>query len=118
MPKWPRLILHALEDEIVPYADDAQYVKEQCARGADISFVTFPIAEHISAELLSLPTALVWLGQAFAGKTPKVICGTSLPNITTILDPNANAVLGKSTADQIRGLQGKRSPLGTTINFF
>ena len=50
VPTYPRLLYHSLLDEIVPYADEAKYVQESCARGANIQFQTFPIAEHITGQ--------------------------------------------------------------------
>lgn len=38
VPKFPRFMWHALEDEIVPFQPAQQYVNEQCAKGANIDW--------------------------------------------------------------------------------
>lgn len=38
VPKFPRFIWHALEDEIVPFIPAQKYVQEQCAKGANINW--------------------------------------------------------------------------------
>lgn len=50
VPKYPRLEYHSLADEIVPYADEAKYVQESCALGANIQFQTFVGTEHITGQ--------------------------------------------------------------------
>jgi hypothetical protein len=52
VPKFPRLQWHGLEDEIVPFDDEQEFVNQQCAHGANIQFQIFPVAEHIVAEIL------------------------------------------------------------------
>ena len=116
VPRYPRLLLHALEDEIVPYLNAAQYVTEQCAAGADIAFVTFPIAEHLSAQVFSLPFALDFLKKVLDGKAPKTICGTPLPDLFGIFSPKADQVLDPASVAQLRNLNGTRTPIGTTYD--
>lgn len=116
VPNFPRMIYHGLLDEIVPYADEVKYIKEQCQHGADIQFQTIPVAEHIVGEVLGLPGAVHFLGQVFDGKVPPVLCGTSLPDFITLLDPRANDVLGQDTVKSLLGLNGTKSALGETIN--
>ncbi|KAJ1036728.1 hypothetical protein NDA14_007649 [Ustilago hordei] len=103
----PRFIWHAALDEIVPYAPAAQYVKEQCDKGAQIHFETYPIAEHISAEFFGLVPALWFLSQAYAGKAAKTVCGTSIPAIPGFTVPSAEEVLGADLAKQLKGLSAK-----------
>lgn len=118
VPKFPLLQFHALLDEIVPYQDHADYVKEQCAGGANIQFQTLPIAEHITGELLGIPGSIIFLKQAFEGQTPKVICGTGLPDFSGMLfTSQADEVMGKQAADSIRALNGTKSVFGEVIKF-
>ncbi|MCO5599620.1 hypothetical protein L7F22_053726 [Adiantum nelumboides] len=41
VPTYPRLVLHSLLDEIIPYNDTKVYVQEQCDAGADIVRLRF-----------------------------------------------------------------------------
>lgn len=113
VPKFPRFLWHAVPDEIVPYAPAAAYVKEQCAKGANIYFSPYPIAEHATAEFIGLVPSLWWLGLAFQGKAPQVACGGSIPAIAGVNTPSANDVLGSNLAGQLAALNGKQSPFGT-----
>ncbi|PWN48207.1 lipase A [Violaceomyces palustris] len=117
VPKFPRYLYHAAPDEIVPYADEREYVQDQCSQGANILFNTMVIAEHVSAEIFGIPGALLFIKQAFEGNTPKVVCGTSIPDIPSLLSSRADEIMGKDLADQARALQGKKSIFGTTISF-
>jgi hypothetical protein len=107
---------HAALDEIVPFADDSNYVKEQCAKGADISYTVFPIAEHISAELLGLVPGLLFLSQAYEGRTPKVVCGTNFPDLFSPHSSEADQVMGQKLITQIHALNGKTDAFGQTIH--
>uniref|UniRef100_UPI003B9881A0 Lipase n=1 Tax=Kalmanozyma brasiliensis (strain GHG001) TaxID=1365824 RepID=UPI003B9881A0 len=111
VPKFPRFMWHALEDEIVPFQPDAQYVKEQCSKGADINWNIYPVAEHISAELLGLVPALAWLETAYAGQAPRVLCGVGVP----VPQPSAFTVLGDKLAQQFKSLAGQQSAFGKTF---
>lgn len=112
VPKFPRFMWHAIPDEIVPFASAAAYVKEQCQNGADINFNPYPIAEHVTAELFGLVPGLWWLGLAYQGKPPKVICGGSVPAIAGVTTPSATEVLGQDLANQLNSLNGKQSAFG------
>ena len=104
VPKFPRLITHALFDEIVPYGDAAQYVKEQCKRGADISFNTLPIAEHVLGEVETIPIALLWLTQLYNGMQPKTACGAGLLQLVTAESPEVKNVIGQHAVNQLKTL--------------
>ena len=109
VPKFPRLITHALFDEIVPYADAAQYVREQCEQGADISFNTLPIAEHVLGEIETLPVALIWLTQLYNGQQPKTTCGTGLLQLATADSPELKKIIGQDAVNQLKKLPTKAS---------
>ncbi|EST09449.1 Lipase, secreted [Kalmanozyma brasiliensis GHG001] len=101
--KWPRYIWHALEDEIVPFAPASQYVKEQCAEGADINWNVLPVQEHVSAEVTGIAPAIAWLSEAFQGKAPKVPCGAgNLP-----VAPSVKEVLGDDLVNHLHNLAGQ-----------
>lgn len=117
VPKFPRLQWHALEDEIVPYNDELKYVQQQCAHGANIQFQTFPVAEHITAEILGIPGAILFLEQVFSKTTPTVICGTALPTIPSLFSSLANSILGQNTVNSLLKLNGTKFG-GETINLY
>ncbi|PWN21692.1 putative lipase precursor [Microstroma glucosiphilum] len=81
VPTHPVLMYHALTDELVPFNSSQAYVDEQCKKGADIRRVIFLLGEHITTEILGIPSALDFLGKAFAGTLSNVICGTTIPKI-------------------------------------
>ena len=110
--KFPQFVYHALPDEIVPFAPAQQYVKEQCAKGANINWNVFPIAEHATAQIFGLVPALYWMSQALEGKAPKVVCGTATTPVTGVNSPSAEQVLGSDLAGQLASLNGKKSPYG------
>ncbi|GAC93902.1 lipase precursor [Pseudozyma hubeiensis SY62] len=112
VPKFPRFMWHALPDEIVPFQPAQDYVTEQCAKGADINWNVYPIAEHISAELLGLLPGIDWLSKAYKGQAPKVACGGGVP----ATPPPAEDVLGGDLASQFRSLNGKQSAYGKPFN--
>lgn len=102
-PRFPRLIYHALFDEIIPYNDTAAYIKEQCGKpgSGDIHALTFPIAEHLTGQVLGLPVQIAWLAKAFNGKLDNVECGAIIPNI----DPNSQEaadIMGPDAVKQLR----------------
>lgn len=116
VPKFPRFIWHALEDEIVPFAPAAQYVTEQCAKGANIFFSIFPVAEHITAEILGLAPGLLFIKQAFDGTNPKVICGTAFPTLPSPSSSQTDQIMGAQLASQLRGLNGAKDAYGQQIH--
>lgn len=105
VPKFPRYIYHALVDQIVPFNDSQQYVKDQCARGADIAFATLPVAEHIAAEIEGIPIIIDFLDKAFTGTIPKVTCGRILPASMT----STQTLLGSKVASQLSKLTSNKA---------
>jgi hypothetical protein len=93
VPKHPRFIYHALTDELVPFNSSQLYIQEQCAKGADIRSLVFPVGEHITTEILGIPSALSFLSSAFAGTLGSVVCGTTVPEVT----------LGSTASKQLLG---------------
>uniref|UniRef100_UPI003B9881E5 Lipase n=1 Tax=Ustilago trichophora TaxID=86804 RepID=UPI003B9881E5 len=112
VPKFPRFMWHALPDEIVPFQPAANYVKEQCQKGANINWNVYPIAEHVTAEIFGLVPGLDFLSKAFKGQTPKVACGSGVPAIPGINSPSTQNVLGSDLANQLNSLKGQQSAFG------
>ncbi|WPH02493.1 lipase a [Acrodontium crateriforme] len=106
VPKFPRFEWHGTGDVTVPYAPEAQYVQQQCAKGADIRFVTFPELDHSNAYLSGVPGALLFIAEAFGGALTKVPCGTNIavPAVGSLeavglLGVDANIVLSALLAE-------------------
>jgi hypothetical protein len=106
VPKFPRMIWHALEDEVVPFNNEQQFVDQQCAHGANIQFQIFPVAEHISAMFLGVPGAIIFLQQLYAGTTPAVKCGSPSTDFVSLTDPQAATVMGQAAVDKLMKLGG------------
>lgn len=104
VPRFPRLIYHALFDEIVPFNDSQGYIKEQCAanKGANIQSLVLPIAEHLTGEVLGIPTAIAFLDKAFKGTTPDVVCGTVVPQKSVA---EVSDLLGADLTSQLQSLR-------------
>ncbi|KAL8281410.1 hypothetical protein RQP46_006094 [Phenoliferia psychrophenolica] len=63
IPKIPMHIYHSRNDQLIPYSVAAELVKQWCAGGASLEFVTntIPQVEHISEAAYGTPAAIVWL---------------------------------------------------------
>lgn len=117
VPKFPRYIFHGLVDEVIPYGVVKDFVKEQCAKGANIAFSTFALGGHLSTEVTGIPTAISWLKSAFDGTLKQPKCGTDYNFFVSLFSKDADNVMGKDLADQARGIVGKDTPFGkaTTV---
>jgi hypothetical protein len=74
-PAAPVFQYHGLLDELVPY-DQAVATRDRwCARGADVTFVTLPAAEHVTAMVEGFPLAMQFLAARFAGDPVPSTCG-------------------------------------------
>lgn len=60
-PHVPALVYHGLEDPWIPYAVDRQLADDWQAKGADVTFTTYPVAEHISTVIEAIPQVQTWL---------------------------------------------------------
>lgn len=112
VPKFPRYDYHATGDEVVPYSPDKEFIEQQCALGANIQLETYSLGGHITTMIFGLPGAIQFLDQALNDKTPTVECGTNNAASVNISSPNVDAVIGSATANRIRALNGKDTPLG------
>lgn len=68
-PNVPALVYHGLEDPWVPYAVDRQLADDWRAKGADVTFTTYPVAEHIGAVIEAVPPVQTWLLVHTTGST-------------------------------------------------
>ena len=67
-PKAPVLLIHALQDEIIPYANASALAQRYCSRGVDITFTTYEKGGHVSTAIVSAPETYTYVNNAFAGK--------------------------------------------------
>ena len=67
-PAAPVLIFHALQDEIIPYANASALAERYCSRGVDVTFTTYEQGGHITTAFVSLPATWAFVNDAFAGK--------------------------------------------------
>lgn len=112
VPKYPRLVYHSPFDEVIPYNDTVQFVKDQCAEGANIAFATLPLAEHALGQLEGTLPAIAFVGKALAGTTPSVECGSIKPaeklDPVKILGPvnGARFALLQANPDIVKAVDG------------
>lgn len=76
-PASPVFQYHALLDELVPYGQAAATRQAWCDRGANVAFVTIPLAEHVVGLVKGAPQGETWMAARFAG----------LPAVSTCLSP-------------------------------
>ena len=104
-PTFPRLQYHGMADELVPYWAEAAYVEQQCAKGADIRFVSFPNATHETAAVDGLIGALKFVQQALSGTVPdSPVCGSASADMPLVGSVEAVAILGTVLADALLAL--------------
>jgi hypothetical protein len=66
-PTAPVFQYHALLDELVPYPQAAQTRARWCAKGANVTWATIPLAEHVKGIIDGAPLAMDFLSARFAG---------------------------------------------------
>lgn len=89
-PTAPVLMYHALQDEIIPYADADALAERYCDRGVDITFTTYEEGGHVTTAVIGIPEAYTFVNDAFAGTTSTGCVsnselGTSLDLISDLL---------------------------------
>lgn len=67
-PSVPVLQTQAVFDQIVPFEQAAALHKAWCAKGANVTWKTYTLAEHATGMLWSRPTAMAFLTDRFAGR--------------------------------------------------
>ncbi|MFI9401320.1 lipase family protein [Nocardia sp. NPDC052316] len=74
-PATPMHLASAFIDEFATVPDTDRFVADYCARGVDVTYVKYPLAEHVSAEFQDFPHAIDWLAQRLAGAPTSSTCG-------------------------------------------
>ncbi|MCM6775206.1 lipase family protein [Nocardia sp. CDC159] len=79
-PAVPLYLASAMYDEFATVADTDRMIADYCARGVDVMYEKYPVAEHISAEFIQFPRALSWFDQRLAGAPTTPTCGAGPDN--------------------------------------
>ncbi|MFE9575061.1 lipase family protein [Nocardia sp. NPDC006044] len=66
-PATPVYLFMAIDDEIAPIQGIDDLVSTYCGKGLDVTYVKYPVVEHVAAELVGLDPAMRWLDDRFAG---------------------------------------------------
>jgi hypothetical protein len=74
-PTAPVFQYHGLLDTIVPYDQAAATRARWCAKGANVTWVTLPVAEHVTGIVEGVPLAMEFLAARFAGTPVTGTCG-------------------------------------------
>lgn len=74
VPQIPMQIYMATFDELVVTPDVTALVNRYCAAGANIQYIQFPLADHITAEAEGLPGAIAYIQARFAGQPAPSTC--------------------------------------------
>ncbi|GAA5995722.1 uncharacterized protein JCM10292_004705 [Rhodotorula paludigena] len=102
----PTLMYHSSSDELVPFAHVERYFASQCARGGNGQLVSTAASEHVTALLIFLGDALVFLENAFEGRLGNEGQGCSRRD--SLVAPLFSQVyidaVGGQAWEQIRGL--------------
>lgn len=67
-PTTPVYLYHAVADELIPYAQGTGLRGAWCGRGADVTWRTIAVGEHVSGVITEAPRAADWLADRFAGR--------------------------------------------------
>jgi hypothetical protein len=67
-PSAPVLQTQAVYDQIIPFEQADTLHKAWCAKGANVTWKTYTVAEHATGMLWSEPDAMTFLADRFAGK--------------------------------------------------
>ncbi|RSN67258.1 MULTISPECIES: lipase family protein [Actinomadura] len=73
-PGVPVLQTQAVYDQIIPFEQADTLHKAWCAKGANVTWKTYTIAEHATGMLWSWPDAVAFLTDRFAGKPAQGNC--------------------------------------------
>ncbi|GAA5987243.1 hypothetical protein JCM10908_001875 [Rhodotorula pacifica] len=97
---------HSSSDEIVTYEPIPAYYADQCARGATLQLSTTIISEHLTADLLFLGDAYIYLENAFNGLFANGGCSRSATIVAPIFSPAYIAAVGMQAWSKILSLNG------------
>jgi hypothetical protein len=73
-PDAPVYDYHAVNDELIPIAENDALQAKYCSEGVNDYYVRLPTGGHIPALLGGASGALAWLSDRFAGKPPVSNC--------------------------------------------
>ncbi|GAA2606310.1 lipase family protein [Actinomadura fulvescens] len=76
-PSVPVFQPHATFDQIIPLKQADELHKSWCAKGANVTWKTYLLAEHVLGALQSEPDAVAFLGDRFAGKPTQGNCSAT-----------------------------------------
>ncbi|WP_228538246.1 lipase family protein [Nocardia sp. XZ_19_385] len=73
-PTGPVLLYHAVGDEAAPIGPARQLAAKYCDGGAPVTMAENPVGEHVTEVLISIPEAIGYLNDRFAGKPAPSSC--------------------------------------------
>ena len=73
-PGAPVYMIHGKLDTLVPYAQGHQLYRDWCQRGADVTFETLPLMEHLTSHFLGSSNGVDWLTQRLRGAPAATGC--------------------------------------------
>lgn len=103
-PEHPVLVVHATQDEIIPFANASSLVDRWCSRGANVTFTKYEKGGHVTTAVVSVPEVYAYAQRAFAG-TIKSGCSTNSV-FSSILNPVGLAVELEPILIQLANLLG------------
>lgn len=68
IPKAPVYLVHSALDEFISYQNQTTLFNSWCNNGANIKFTTFAKGGHITTAVLSIPSTLAFVADAFEGR--------------------------------------------------
>lgn len=98
---------HSRSDEIVSYNSVPDYVADQCSKGARIVLSTTALSEHITAYILYLGDAYIFLQNAFDGIGNVTQCSVVNSFVAPLFSPAYIAAVGQQAWTQILAANGK-----------
>lgn len=72
-PRAPIFLFHGTHDEVIPLAQARTLRAQYCAAGVPVRWATY-VGEHVTTLVASVPDALAYLGDRFAGKPAPSNC--------------------------------------------
>lgn len=107
VPTAPMFIYHSNPDWVVPVGQMNRYVAKLCADpNAQVEYVRDHFSEHLTMEVSGTPSALMWLGERFAGKPAKPGCSTTDVG-SLALNDDAWPNFARTVGDVLAGIFGK-----------
>lgn len=73
-PTVPVMLGHGRRDTWIPFSQAQQLRKEWCASGANVTWRTYPFADHVLGILANAEPALAFIGDRFEGRTTRGNC--------------------------------------------